>query len=145
MLEHVDHTIEKSSRTQGLQFRLRTFLVMVLLAGPLTAWLGQVVYEKMIATENDVVLPTAKSYPLVRPPVELFVNIDHEGVQYVEGRAITLEDLTQRLAEFGQVAPIGGSVVVRVDERCQLSSIEAVTDACVDASCEFEVIYENAD
>ena len=81
--------------------------------------------------ELDVMLPAAsEARPLIAQPRELFVNIDHQGRYYVQGRIISGDEVEHILRKAAADNPANQSVVIRADRRVQLDSAVFVMNAC---------------
>lgn len=81
--------------------------------------------------ELDVMLPAAsEARPLMAQPREVFVNIDHQGQFFVQGRMISGDELTQLLRQAAVDNPAHQSVIIRADKRVQLDSAVFVMNAC---------------
>src|SRR5262245_58560324 len=94
----------------------------------------------MVATKFDelerniqVAVPqVAKADENVSPPKPLVVSVDSEGSIELDGAAVTLEELTARLASAR--TPSGGpSVVIRGDAKCPFQNVASVLAACREA------------
>jgi biopolymer transport protein ExbD len=81
--------------------------------------------------ELDVMLPAAsEAKPLIAQPREVFVNIDHQGQFFIQGREVDGEELTQILRQAAVHNPAHQSVIIRADKRVQLDSAVFVMNAC---------------
>ena len=75
-------------------------------------------------------LPTAKSATIPgRMPGEIILNLNADGQVSVNGQALTLEDVTSRLARIAENFP-GQPVVIRADTSCSYERLMALIDAC---------------
>ncbi len=78
--------------------------------------------------ELDVMLPVAsEARPLIAQPRELFVNIDHQGRFFVDGKIVSGDEVERMLR---QAAADHRSVIIRADRRVQLDSAVFVMNAC---------------
>ena len=81
-------------------------------------------------TEVSITLPTAKSATIPgRMPGEIILNLNADGQVSVNGQAITLEDITSRLARIAENFP-GQPVVIRADKSCSYEKLMSLIDAC---------------
>lgn len=81
--------------------------------------------------ELDVMLPAAsEARPLMAQPRELFVNIDHQGQFYIQGRVVSGDEVSQLLRQAAINNPAHQSVVIRADKRVQLDAAVFVMNAC---------------
>jgi len=78
--------------------------------------------------ELDVMLPVAsEARPLIVQPRELFVNIDHQGRFFVDGKIVSGDEVERMLRQAGADRR---SVIIRADRRVQLDSAVFVMNAC---------------
>ena len=81
--------------------------------------------------ELEVMLPTAsEAKPLIVKPKEIFINIDAEGTYFVGTEQLKLNELEKMLGEADVNNPMGQTVIVRADKRCQWDSVVAAINAC---------------
>lgn len=81
--------------------------------------------------ELDVMLPAAsEARPLIAQPRELFVNIDHQGRYFVQGKVVTGDEVEHILRQAAADNPAHQSVIIRADRRVQLDSAVFVMNAC---------------
>ena len=81
--------------------------------------------------ELDVLLPDAsEARPLTSKPGELFINIDQQGLYYVTGKVLTLEELDRTLRAAAVNNPGRVSVIIRADKRVVWSFVVAAMNAC---------------
>ncbi len=81
--------------------------------------------------ELDVVLPSAsEAQPLTEQPRELFVNIDHEGRYFVDGRTVTANEVEGILNRAVANNPASQSVVIRADRRVAFDYVVTVMNLC---------------
>jgi len=81
--------------------------------------------------ELDVMLPAAsEAKPLIAQPRELFVNIDHQGQYFVQGKIVSGDEVERILRQAAADNPASQSVIIRADKRVQLDSAVFVMNAC---------------
>jgi biopolymer transport protein ExbD len=81
--------------------------------------------------ELDVMLPAAsEAKPLIAQPRELFVNIDHQGQYFIQGKIVSSDEVSQVLRQAAADNPASQSVIIRADKRVQLESAVFVMNAC---------------
>ena len=81
--------------------------------------------------ELDVVLPSAsEARPLIVQPRELFVNIDHQGNYFVDGKTLNGEEVEAVLRQAVANNPVNQSVIIRADKRVQLDYAVLVMNLC---------------
>lgn len=81
--------------------------------------------------ELDVILPSAsEARPLTEEPRELFVNIDQEGNYFVDGRALTANEVEEVLSRAVANNPAHQSVVIRADKRVQFDYVVTIMNLC---------------
>jgi biopolymer transport protein ExbD len=81
--------------------------------------------------ELDVMLPAAsEARPLIAQPRELFVNIDHQGQYFIQGKVVNGDEVAQILRQAAADNPAHQSVIIRADRRVQLDSAVFVMNAC---------------
>lgn len=81
--------------------------------------------------ELDVTLPKAsEARPLTAEPTELFVNIDKDGVYFMNGKKHSLEEVENLLREAKVNNPLSQSVILRADKAVALDYVVAVMNAC---------------
>jgi biopolymer transport protein ExbD len=81
-------------------------------------------------TEVEISLPTAKSATIPgRLPGQVILNVDEKGGVSVNGLALTLEEVTTRLARIAKIYP-GQSVIIRADKATDYEALMNVIDAC---------------
>ncbi|MCU0983063.1 MAG: biopolymer transporter ExbD [Pirellulaceae bacterium] len=81
--------------------------------------------------ELDVMLPAAsEARPLIAQPRELFVNIDHQGQYFIQGKVVSGDEVAQILRQAAADNPANQSVIIRADRRVQLDSAVFVMNAC---------------
>ena len=81
-------------------------------------------------TEVAITLPTAKSATIPgRMPGEIILNLNAEGNVSVNGHALSLEEVTKRLARIAENFP-GQPVVIRADKTCSYETLMSLIDAC---------------
>lgn len=81
--------------------------------------------------ELDVQLPAAsEARPLVAQPKELFVNVDHTGRYFVEGKTVAAEELELMLRQAATNNPANQSVIIRADKRVPLDFVVVVMNLC---------------
>lgn len=79
----------------------------------------------------DIVLPTATSaVPMSVKPREVVIDVDSEGVIYLRGQTITLEQLQQLLTDSVAKNPTNQSVVIRADRQTSFQPVVNVMDVC---------------
>ena len=81
--------------------------------------------------ELDVVLPSAsEAKPLIVQPKELFVNIDHRGSFFVDGKTLNGDEVEAVLRQAAANNPASQSVIIRADKRVQLDYAVLVMNLC---------------
>ncbi len=81
--------------------------------------------------ELDVVLPSAsEARPLIVQPRELFVNIDHQGNYFIDGKTLNGEEVEAVLRQAVANNPVNQSVIIRADKRVQLDHAVLVMNLC---------------
>ena len=81
-------------------------------------------------TEVEITLPTAQSATIPgRMPGEIILNLNADGRVSVNGRVLTLEDVTSRLSRIAENFP-GQPVVIRADKSCSYEKLMSLIDAC---------------
>jgi biopolymer transport protein ExbD len=81
--------------------------------------------------ELDVVLPSAsEAKPLTVQPKELFINIDHQGQYFVDGKILASDEIEHVLQRAVTDNPMNQSVIVRADKRVPLDYVVFVLNAC---------------
>lgn len=116
----------------------RTSSLDVLNMTPLIDVVFQLLLFFLVATrfasedrELDVMLPAAsEAKPLIAQPRELFVNIDHQGQYFVQGKIVSGDEVEHLLRKAATDNPANQSVIIRADKRVQLDSAVFVMNAC---------------
>ena len=81
--------------------------------------------------ELDVMLPAAsEAKPLIAQPRELFVNIDHQGQYFIQGKIVSGDEVAHILRQAAADNPANQSVIIRADKRVQLDHAVFVMNAC---------------
>jgi biopolymer transport protein ExbD len=81
--------------------------------------------------ELDVPLPDAsEARPLTAAPQELWININRDGVYFVDGRRMGLPELEQLLKRRAVDNPLNQSVIVRADKRVALDYVVQAVNLC---------------
>ncbi len=81
-------------------------------------------------TEVEITLPTAKSATIPGGmPGEIILNLNADGQVSVNGRVLSLEDVTLRLSRIAESFP-GQPVVIRADMSCAYEKLMSLIDAC---------------
>lgn len=81
-------------------------------------------------TEVSIALPTAKSATVPgRMPGEIILNLDEKGDVSINGRVLSLAEVTERLKRIAAVYP-GQPVVIRADKSVQYDRLMGLIDAC---------------
>ena len=81
--------------------------------------------------ELDVVLPSAsEAKPLTVQPKELFINIDHLGHYFVDGKVLASDEIEHVLKQAVTNNPMNQSVIIRADKRVPLDHVVFVLNAC---------------
>ena len=81
--------------------------------------------------ELDVILPSAsEARPLTARPKEVFVNIDHQGRYFLEGRVMAEDEVDAYLTRAARDNPLGQSVVIRADKRVAFENVVVVMNLC---------------
>jgi len=81
--------------------------------------------------ELDVMLPSAsEAKPLTVLPKELFINIDHNGRYFVDGKVLGPDEIELVLRRAVTDNPINQSVIIRSDKRVTLEYVVFVMNAC---------------
>ncbi len=78
-----------------------------------------------------VVLPSAsEARPLTQTPREVFVNVDHQGQYFMDGRVMQIDEVEAVLRQAVANNPVGQSVIIRADKRVLFDAVVAVMNAC---------------
>lgn len=81
-------------------------------------------------TEISIALPTAKSATVPgRMPGEIILNLNEKGDVSINGRVLSLAEVTERLRRIAAVYP-GQPVVIRADKSVQYERLMGLIDAC---------------
>lgn len=81
-------------------------------------------------TEVSIALPTAKSATVPgRMPGEIILNLNEKGDVSINGRVLSLAEVTERLKRIAAVYP-GQPVVIRADKSVQYDRLMGLIDAC---------------
>ena len=81
-------------------------------------------------TEISIALPTAKSATVPgRMPGEIILNLAKDGIVSMNGQALTLAEVTERLTRIAKLYP-GQPVVIRADKATAYEALVGVIDAC---------------
>jgi biopolymer transport protein ExbD len=81
--------------------------------------------------ELDMSLPSAsESRPLTAAPREVFINIDHEGRYFIDGRFRLEEELEQVMRQAAANNPLTQTVVIRADRRTNWQSVATAINIC---------------
>ncbi len=81
--------------------------------------------------EIDVQLPTEEALPLTsRRPAQIIVNIHANGDIFVDDKKVDEEEVSDILQRAAWNAPPHTSVIIQVDERCELKHAVLVMNAC---------------
>jgi len=81
-------------------------------------------------SEVTIALPTAKSATTPgRMPGEIILNVAKDGAISVNGKVISAEEATKRLARVAKLYP-GQPVVIRADKATPYEKLMSVLDAC---------------
>lgn len=81
-------------------------------------------------TEVAIALPTAKSATVPgRMPGEIILNLAATGDVTVNGQALSLADVTERLTRIAKLYP-GQPVVIRADKTAAYEKLMGLIDAC---------------
>jgi biopolymer transport protein ExbD len=81
--------------------------------------------------ELDVMLPAAsEAKPLTVQPKEMFINVDHGGRYFVDGKTLSGDEVESVLEQAVVDNPVNQSVIIRADKRVQLDSVVFVMNAC---------------
>ncbi len=79
----------------------------------------------------DIVLPTATSAtPMTGKPREIVVDIDADGVVYLNGQPTSLEELQGLLETAVAENPANQTVVIRADHTTAFQPVVSVMDIC---------------
>lgn len=82
--------------------------------------------------EIDIPLPSAaNAMPMTAEPQEMVVNIDRNGVIYVNSDALTQEGFESMLRQASANNPTGQSVIIRADRNVPVQAPVSVMDICV--------------
>jgi biopolymer transport protein ExbD len=96
--------------------------------------------------ELDVPLPDAsEARPLTAAPQELWININKDGVYFVDGRRMQLPELEQLLKRRAVDNPLNQSVIVRADKRVALDSVVQAVNLCKKAGIRDYVVNTEGD
>ena len=81
-------------------------------------------------SEISIKLPNATTAEAPeRLPGEIIVNLSKDGLVTVNGRALKLGELQERLARIAKFYP-GQPVIIRADKETRYESLVSVIDAC---------------
>ncbi len=81
--------------------------------------------------ELPVQLPAASSaMPMTMEPQELVVNIDQNGVYFVNGSTMDAVGLEKMMSQAVTDNPLNQSVIIRGDRRVALQYVVTVMDLC---------------
>ncbi len=81
--------------------------------------------------ELPVQLPAASSaMPMTMEPQELVVNIDQNGVYFVNGSTMDAVGLEKMMSQAVTDNPLNQSVIIRGDRRVALQHVVTVMDLC---------------
>ena len=81
--------------------------------------------------ELDVMLPSAsEAKPLTVQPKELFINIDHKGQYFVDGKVLGPDEIELVLKRAVADNPMNQPVIIRSDKRVALDHVVFVLNAC---------------
>lgn len=79
----------------------------------------------------DIVLPTATSaVPMTSRPREVVVDIDEQGIVYLNGQQTSLQELERLLEIAVSNNPTNQSVVIRADRSTTFQPVVSVMDVC---------------
>ncbi len=79
----------------------------------------------------DIVLPTATSaVPMTVKPREVMVDIDAEGLVYLQGKAVSIDELFEVLQLAVSKNPTNQTVVIRADRQSNFQPVVDVMDVC---------------
>lgn len=96
--------------------------------------------------ELDVPLPDAsEARPLTAAPQELWININKDGVYFVDGHVMRLPELDQLLKRRAVDNPLNQSVIVRADKRVALDSVVQAVNLCKKAGIRDYVVNTEGD
>lgn len=78
-----------------------------------------------------VVLPSAsEARPLTMAPKEVFVNVNHRGEYFMDGRIMQIDEVEAVLRQAVANNPANQSVIIRADKRVLFDAVVAVMNAC---------------
>jgi biopolymer transport protein ExbD len=81
--------------------------------------------------ELDVMLPAAsEAKPLTVQPKEMFINVDHGGRYFVDGKTLSGDEVESVLEQAVVDNPVNQSVIIRADKRVKLDFVVFVMNAC---------------
>jgi biopolymer transport protein ExbD len=81
--------------------------------------------------ELDVMLPAAsEARPLTVQPREMFINVDHRGRYFVDGKTLNGDEIENVLEQAVVDNPVNQSVIIRADKRVQLDFVVFVMNLC---------------
>lgn len=81
--------------------------------------------------ELEVMLPTAsEAKPLIEKPKEIFINIDASGDYFLGNEKVAVEKMEQILASADVNNPMGQTVIIRADKRCEWERVVTAINAC---------------
>jgi biopolymer transport protein ExbD len=76
-------------------------------------------------------LPAAsEARPLTVQPKEMFINVDHRGHYFVDGKTLNGDEVERVLEQAVVDNPVNQSVIIRADKRVQLDFVVFVMNAC---------------
>jgi biopolymer transport protein ExbD len=96
--------------------------------------------------ELDIPLPSAaNAMPMTVEPQELIVNIDQDGVIFVNNQRLDSKQFQRMLAQVIADNPLGQSVLIRADRRVPLQTPVDVMDICLQSGASYSLSIADAE
>ncbi len=93
-----------------------------------------------------VVLPSAsEARPLTMAPREVFVNVNHNGEYFMDGRQMEIDEVEAVLRQAVANNPANQSVIIRADKRVLFDAVVAVMNVCNKVGARDYVVTTAAD
>jgi len=81
--------------------------------------------------ELEVFLPSAsEAKPLIVKPREIFINVNAQGQYFLAKQVMAIDALERHLAAALAHNPVGQTVIIRADKRCQWDHVASAINAC---------------
>ena len=96
--------------------------------------------------ELDIPLPSAaNAMPMTVEPQELIVNIDQDGVIFVNNQRLDSKQFQRMLGQVIADNPLGQSVLIRADRRVPLQTPVDVMDICLQSGASYSLSIADAE